>query len=46
MAAMGKNRQFPIYEYKLAIEAPAAAAADAERLLFETARRVRLVPIK
>lgn len=36
---------FPIYEYTLAIEAPAAAAADAERLLFEAAQRVRLLPV-
>jgi hypothetical protein len=36
---------FPIYEYILAIEAPAEEAAAAERLLFETARHVRLLPI-
>jgi hypothetical protein len=39
-------RPFPIYEYTLAIEAPAAAAAEAERLLFEAAGRVRLLPIR
>lgn len=37
---------YPIYEYTLAVGAPATAAADAERLLFETARRVRLLPIQ
>jgi hypothetical protein len=36
---------YPIYEYTLAVGAPPAEAAYAKRLLFETARRVRLLPI-